>query len=238
MRVEYTGLKITGNSAATMCFLNRSDVAGMAVIDSGHGLRTIVTNPAVFENGGLLADGNAALALRTTGHHQSVAWYLASWNDPTLLSAPGSPGGPHDVATSPDFLPPGFGTALYALALAALVAALWKGRRFGPLAVEPLPVVVRASEATRGRARLYRRARAHGRATAALRASTARRIGARLGVPRTTDREGMVAAVERATGRPPAEIARILYGPLPTSEAAMIDAVDTLDELEREVHGL
>ena len=53
-------------------------------------------------------------------------------------------------------------------------APLWRGRRFGPLAVEPLPVVVRASEATRGRARLYRRARAYGRATAALRAASAR----------------------------------------------------------------
>ena len=233
MRVEYTGLKITGDSTATMCFPNRSDVAGMAVISTPDGTRTIVTNPAVFENGGLLNDGNAALALRTTGHHENVAWYLSSWDDPTLF---GTPGEPHDVSISPDFLPPGFGTALYALALAALVGALWKGRRFGPLAVEPLPVVVRASEATRGRARLYRRARAYGRATAALRASTARRIGARLGVPRTTDREGMVAAIERATGRPATEIARILYGPPPTSEAEMIDIVDTLDELEREVH--
>lgn len=233
MRVEYTGLQITGPSDATLCFLNRSEVAGMAVVETPKGTRTIVTNPQVFENGGLLNDGNAALALRTAGHHENVAWYLADYMDPTLLAQPGEP---NDISANPDFLPPGFGTALYALALAALVGALWKGRRFGPLAVEPLPVVVRASEATRGRARLYRRARAYGRATAALRAASARRIGARLGVPRTTDREGMVAAVERATGRPAAEIARALYGPAPRNEAEMMDVVDQLDRLEGEVH--
>src|SRR5690606_10490700 len=120
-------------------------------------------------------DGNAALALRLAGKRENVAWYLADWFDDTVLS--GDPGEPPTFEANPDFLPPGFGTALYALGLTALVAAFWRGRRFGPLAVEPLPVVVPAKEATRGRARLYRRARAYGRATAALRASTARRIG-------------------------------------------------------------
>jgi hypothetical protein len=234
MRVEYSGLFVVGPTAATLCFTTGADVAGMAVIDADHGTRTVVANPTVYENGALLSAGNAALALRTAGHHETVAWYLPDGYDPTLL---GGPGAPVDVDITPDFLPPGFGTALYALALAALIAALWKGRRFGPLAVEPLPVVVRASEATRGRARLYRRARAQGRATAALRAATAKRIGARLGVPRTTDREGMVAAVQRATGRPAQDVARILYGPPPTSDAEMTEIVDQLDALEGEVHG-
>lgn len=233
MRVEYTGLQVIGASSAITCFANRSEVAGMAVVETSLGTRTIVTNPQVYENGGLLNDGNAALALRTAGHHENVAWYLADYMDPTLLTEPGKA---PSVSNNPDFLPPGFGTALYALGLAALVAAVWKGRRFGPLAVEPLPVVVRASEATRGRARLYRRARAYGRATAALRAASARRIGARLGVPRTTDREGMVAAVERATGWPATDIARALYGPAPRNEAEMMNVVDQLDRLEGEVH--
>ena len=233
MRVEYTGLQIGGSSDATMCFLNRAEVAGMAVVETPNGTRTIVTNPQVYENGALLEEGNAALALRTAGRNDNVAWYLADYMDPTLLAGPGKT---PDLSTNPDFLPPGFGTALYALALAALIGAVWKGRRFGPLAVEPLPVVVRASEATRGRARLYRRARAYGRATAALRAASARRIGVRLGVPRTTDREGMVAAVERATGRPPAEIARALYGPAPRNETEMMNVVEQLDRLEGEVH--
>jgi hypothetical protein len=233
MRVEYTGLQRTGTTDAELCFANRSDVFGMAVVPSANGKRTIMSNPVIYTNRSLLTDGNAALALRTTGHHEHLSWYLASFYDATLL--PGS-GGPSDASVNADVLPPGFGTAIYALALAALIGALWKGRRFGPLAVEPLPVVVRASEATRGRARLYRRARAYGRATAALRAASARRIGARLGVPRTTDREGMVAAIQRATGESAPDIAKILYGPAPASEAEMTTVVDQLDVLERKVH--
>ena len=234
--VEFTGITEVGDTDADLCFGNRSDVYSMAVVHSDDGTRTLLANPTVPENGSLLSFGNAALALRTMGHHENLAWYLADGYDPTLLGT--TPGEPGDVEVSPDLLPPGFGTALYALGLTALVAALWKGRRFGPLAIEPLPVVVRASEATRGRARLYRRARAYGRATAALRAASARRMGARLGVPRTTSREEMVAAVERASGRPAHDIARILYGPPPTGEAEMIRFVDQLDELEGEVHSL
>ncbi|MGC4173826.1 DUF4350 domain-containing protein [Demequina sp.] len=233
-RVEYTGLQAVDDTDAELCFLNRSDVAGMAVITAGDHTRTVVTNPRIYQNEFLLNDGNAALALRTAGHHENVAWYIADGYDSTLLGGGGE--APTSVENLPDFLPPGFGTAVYALGLAALVAALWRGRRFGPLAVEPLPVVVSASEATRGRARLYRRARAYGRATAALRAAAARRIGVRLGVPRTTEREGMVAAIERVTTRSPQEIARILYGPAPTSEAQMLDIVNQLDALEGEVH--
>lgn len=233
MRVEFVGLRKVGGTAADLCFANRSEVYGMAVVTTGNGDRTIMTNTAVYQNSALLTDGNAALALRTTGHHENLVWYLANYSDPTLLAGSG---GATDPELSADFLPPGFGTALYALALAALVAALWKGRRFGPLAVEPLPVIVRASEATRGRARLYRRARAYGRATAALRAASARRMGARLGVPRTTERDAMVAALERATDMTTPEIARILYGPPPTSEAEMIKVVDQLDSLEGKVH--
>ena len=234
MRVEYTGLATTGTSAVELCFFNRSDVAGMAVVASDNGTRTIMTNSAVYQNSALLTDGNAALALRTTGHHENLAWYVGDYYDATLLAGPG---GPSELQVNADYLPPGFGTALYALGLTALVAALWRGRRFGPLAVEPLPVVVRASEATRGRARLYRRARAYGRATAALRASAARRMGMRLGVPRTTDREAFVAAIQRATGRSAADIARILYGPPPTNEADMSNIIDQLDELEERCTG-
>jgi len=233
MRVEFTGLQRVDDSNAQLCFANRSDVFGMAVVATDNGARTVVTNPAVYQNSALLTDGNAALALRTAGHHENLAWYVSDFYDETLLSGSG---GSSDLEINADFMPPGFGTALYALGLAALVGALWKGRRFGPLAVEPLPVVVRASEATRGRARLYRRGRSYGRATAAMRAASARRIGSRLGVPRTTDREGMVAAVQRATGMTGQEIARILYGPPPTSEAEMINVVDQLDELEGKVH--
>lgn len=235
-RIQWAAIVETANTTADLCFGGRGDAYGMAVIDTPEGTRTIIANSDTFMNGHLESLGHAALALRSTGHHENVAWYLASFYDSTLLTQPGDGRVPTDFDATPDFLPPGFGTGLYALGLAALVMALWRGRRFGPLAVEPLPVVVRASEATRGRARLYRRARAYGRATAALRAAAARRIGVRLGVPRTAPRDAMVAAIQRATGHPAADVARLLYGPPPTTEAEMISIVDQLDALEGEVH--
>ena len=233
-RVEFTGISVVEETDAELCFGNRSDVYSMAVVEADKGTRTLLANPTIAQNGSLLSVGNAALALRTMGHHEHVAWYLADVYDPTLLGT--NPGEPGDLSVAPDLLPPGFGTAIYALALTALVAALWKGRRFGPLAVEPLPVVVRSSEATRGRARLYRRARAYGRATAALRASAARRMGGRLGVPRASERDALVAAVSRASGRPAPDVARILYGPAPDTEAQMMSLIDELDSLEGQVH--
>ena len=80
---------------------------------------------------------------------------------------------------------------------------LWRGRRLGPLVVEPLPVVVKAVESTQGRGRLYRRVRDRAHAAEILRAATARRLAARLGCPRGTDAGALVAPVaQRHRPRP------------------------------------
>ena len=61
-------------------------------------------------------------------------------------------------------------------------------------------------------------------------------MGGRLGVPRTSDRDALVAAVARASERPAPEVARILYGPAPDTEAQMMTLIDELDSLEGQVH--
>jgi len=96
--------------------------------------------------------------------------------------------------------------------------------------------VVRASEATRGRARLYRRARATGRAAASLRAAAALRMGRRIGVGRADGRDVLVSAVSRATGRTTVDIERLLYGPPPADDASLLTLISELDALESEVH--
>lgn len=225
-----------GDQGTSLCFPDSYGAYGYARVDSDLGTRTYLANPDLATNAQLDQLGNAALALRATGRHESLVWYLGDYGDATMLTWGGDGPTPSEVAVSPDFLPLGTTDALFALGLAALVAALWRGRRFGPLVTEPLPVVVRSSEATRGRARLYRRARATGRSTAAIRGLTALRIGKRLGVPRAAGREGLVQAVTRATGRPAAGVESLLYGPPPASEADMMYIVEQLDQLESEVH--
>ena len=64
-----------------------------------------------------------------------------------------------------------------------MLAALWRARRLGPLVTERLPVAIRASETTEGRARLYRKANARDRAAAALRSATRTRLAPLIGVP-------------------------------------------------------
>ncbi|MDN4474903.1 DUF4350 domain-containing protein [Demequina sp. SYSU T00192] len=236
-RVDVLGLEPTGGTAE-LCFTQRSGLAAFARADDGARTVTAIASAELLTNAGLDSAGHAALAIRSIGAHPEAVWYVADGFDPSLLTWVGSGGGevPTEVEATPDFLPPGTGTALYALALAVLVAAFWRARRFGALVREPLPVEVRASEATRGRARLYRRARATGRSAASLRAAAALRMGRRLGVGRADGRDALLGAVARATGRAETDVDRLLYGPPPADDAALLSLISELDALESEVH--
>ncbi|WP_062302762.1 DUF4350 domain-containing protein [Demequina subtropica] len=239
VRVADEGLAATGDGVE-LCFLH-GGTAGFGRAEVGGRTVTVIASSTLVTNDQLDELGHAALALRALGRQPEVLWYVADGFDSSLLTwgADGSrPTGetPGEFEPVPDFLPPGTGTALYALALTVLVAAVWKARRFGALVAEPLPVVVRASEATRGRARLYRKARATGRAAASLRAAAAMRMGRRIGVPRSEARETLVAAIARASGRPAQDVDRLLYGPPPADDAALLTLMSELDALESEVH--
>ena len=245
-RVSVRGSGISGDPGVggQLCFVNSSGQYAYGVVDDNDRRVTIIGSADIVTNAHLAEEGHAALALRALGRHPTLIWTMGDYFDPSTITwsdPDGSAGAdgaapPTEVEANPDFLPPGTGSAFYVLGLTVILAALWRARRFGPLVREPLPVVVRASEATRGRARLYRRARASGRATAALRGAAALRIARRLGVPRVADRNALIAAISRATGRTTADVDRILYGPAPTDDLTMMSIIDELDTLESEVH--
>ncbi|WP_084100933.1 DUF4350 domain-containing protein [Demequina sp. NBRC 110051] len=232
------GVSGTPAQGVTTCFPTDRGAATYVDLERDAGRLTILASPEIVTNDRLAQEGNAALTLRTLGRHPSVVWYVADGFDSSVPTWEGGDGiaPPEAVPVSPDFLPPGTLPAAFALGLAVLVTAMWRARRFGPLVREPLPVVVRASEATRGRARLYRRARAAGRAGAAMRAHAARNIGPRLGVPRTAGADALVDAICRATGRNRADVTDLLYGPPPASDADLMTLTTELDRLESEVH--
>ncbi|MFV0633400.1 DUF4350 domain-containing protein [Demequina sp.] len=239
--IEVLGSSVAGDPVGALtCFTNSSGEHGYVVIDDGGRRITLLPAWLTVTNAHLAERGHAALGLRAVGRHETVVWYVADMFDPTSLTWNGSgtdgAAPPSEIEANPDFLPPGTGPMLFVLGLAVAVAAVWRARRFGPLVTEPLPVVVRASESTRGRARLYRRAQASGRAGAAMRARAATRMGRRLGVPRAADRDALVAAVARASSRNPRDVDALLYGPHPSDGAAFMTLVDQLDTLEREVH--
>jgi hypothetical protein len=133
-------------------------------------------------------------------------------------------------------LPGGLFPALWLLVAAVLATMLWRGRRLGPLVVEPLPVVVKAVESTQGRGRLYRRVRDRTHAAEILRAATCRRLVARLRLPAGTDRARLAVAVAELTGADPGPVHDLLLTRPVTSDQDLTRLAADLAALEREAH--
>ncbi|WP_438293555.1 DUF4350 domain-containing protein [Streptomyces sp. HUAS TT7] len=195
----------------------------------GQGDTVLLGAPDILLNHRLGKEGNASLALQLLGTRPHVVWYL-----PSLGDASATDGGQRSFL---DLIPSGWRWATLQLALAAVLAAIWRARRLGPLVTERLPVAIRASEATEGRARLYRKANARDRAADTLRSATRSRLAPLVGVTASAAHspEVLVPAVSTrlpAAGRDPLSL---LFGPTPADDAALVRLADELDALEREV---
>ncbi|MDH6110785.1 hypothetical protein P3T36_003154 [Kitasatospora sp. MAP12-15] len=200
-----------------------TEPSGTEVIVLGSG--RFLTNQALAQ------DGNASLALGLLGAQPHLTWYL-----PDYSSAPQQA----QQRSFTDLIPRGWSWAALQLALAAVLAALWRARRLGPVVSEDLPVVVRAAETTEGRARLYQRAKAREQAATSLRRAARHRLAAVLGVPLTVGEPDGTALLTALAGRLPAPVDpggphALLYGPPPTDDAALLRLADDLDALERQV---
>ncbi|AJF65476.1 DUF4350 domain-containing protein [Streptomyces vietnamensis] len=193
----------------------------------------LLGSPDILYNSRLDHLGNASLALQLLGSRPHLVWYLPSLSDTSAADTPSDD-------TTGNFLsliPSGWLWGTLQLALAALLAAIWRGRRLGPLVTERLPVALRASEATEGRARLYRKANARDRAASVLRTATRTRIAPLLGVPvqdaHSPDR--LLPALSARLPETTADPRNLLFGPAPADDATLIRLADQLDALEREV---
>ncbi len=119
------------------------------------------------------------------------------------------------------------------LIITAIVAAVWRGRRLGPLVIENLPVLVRASETMEGRARLYQKSAARQRAIDALRIGAISRLATICGMSRHASVEDVLRTVADVTGRPAAGIRTLLVDGVPTNDRELVELSDALAELER-----
>ncbi|MDF1604799.1 DUF4350 domain-containing protein [Nocardioides sp. YIM 152315] len=208
----------------TGCFTTAGGAALLA--EPRPGLALLGAGEALTNDQVLRAD-NAALALRLLGGSEHLIWYVPSLDD--LRAGDG-------VSLSsllPDWLRP----ALLLAAVATLALLLWRARRLGPLAVEPLPVAVKAIETTRSRGRLYRRAGDRAHAAEVLRAAARVRAADRLRLGSHPDPAGLVRDLARHTGRPEAEIDALLgpHAVPPTTDHDLITLADRLAGLDREV---
>jgi len=187
------------------------------------GTVTVLGADPILTNDRIAEQGSAALALGVLGERPRLVWYTPSPDD-----AAG------DAPPTLGELTPGWVTpAILLLGAAALAAAVWRGRRFGPLVVERLPVVVRADETAEGRARLYQRADARGHAVDALRVGTVDRIATTLALGRLASVDDVVAASAATLREDPAGIRALLLDDAPRTDRDLVDLAGRLAALER-----
>jgi hypothetical protein len=188
---------------------------------------TVVSASGFMTNGGLLKNGNAALAMNLAGSHPRVIWYAPQHSEGDSES-----GG---AASMYDLIPDHAKWITLQLCLVVALLALWKGRRIGPLVAEQLPVVVRASETVEGRGRLYRSRRACDRAAEALRTAALQRMMPRLGLGNDAAPTAVAQAVAERCGLYPEAVAHTLFGPPPTNDPDLVNLAHELDNIERQV---
>jgi hypothetical protein len=178
-------------------------------------------------NDQILRADNAAVALRMLGQDERLVWYVPSLDDLT-----GSDGISLE-ALLPRFIQP----ALWLLAAVVLALIVWRARRLGPLAVEPLPVVVRAVETTRSLGRLYRRSGDRSHAAESLRRAARARLAERLGLGSSTPPDTLAREVAHRTGRTEEDVVALVgpSGVVPSTDRDLIILARQLAELDREV---
>ncbi|MFF9591033.1 DUF4350 domain-containing protein [Streptomyces sp. NPDC014646] len=223
----------SGDLAATACFPSNG-LPTLLLFEQGAGETVLLGSSDLLHNDRLDDQGNASLALQLLGSRPHLIWYLPSLTDTGAISGHD---GEHADRGFTDLIPRGWLWGTLQLALAAVLAAIWRARRLGPLVTERLPVAIRASESAEGRARLYRRTNARGRAADSLRAAARGRVAALLGVaPRDAHSPTtLVPAVSTRLDGDESRLRYLLFGPAPSDDAALVRLADQLDTLEREV---
>lgn len=221
-----SGYRILDASAGAIgCFPAADDAFVLIEVPEGPRGTVVLGSGSLLSNDRIAHAGNAALALGLLGEDPTLVWYTPGVDDIRAADRL-----PSIVELTGDWVTP---LALLAV-LVTIAAGVWRGRRFGPLVVERLPVTVPSHETMEGRARIYERADARLHALDALRIATTARLARRLGLPRGASVDEIIAAAAQLTGRDAAGLAQLLLHEVPTSDAEMLRLSDELVALETE----
>lgn len=228
---ELADAQRAGSVTIGAIYLPGDDATGCYRVGDAFGLlaaegRAALDGRSLLTNEHLAEAGNAALGIGLLGRHTTLVWYVPSAADSDL-----SAGAPSLGELTPDWVSP----SIVLLLCAGVAAAVWKGRRFGPLVAERLPVTVRASETTEGRARLYARARDAVHAADQLRIGTLQRIARLLGLGPAAGASEIADAAADRVGADRRFIRGILLDDLPTTDAQLVALSDQLRALETAV---
>ncbi|MZE76171.1 DUF4350 domain-containing protein [Streptomyces xinghaiensis] len=228
---EVGGIRYSPSSKAPeaeSCYLSDGLPTLVRLPDTDNRDTVLLGSPDILFNDRLAERGNASLALQLLGSRDHLVWYLPSLDD---AASDGEERGFLQL------LPSGWSWAVAQLGVAAVFTALWRARRLGPLTPERLPVTIRASETTEGRARLYHQAHARDRAAEILRSATRTRLAPVVGVAGARAHRAEVLCPALASHVPGAgpDLPTLLFGPVPPDDRSLIRLADELDRLERTV---
>lgn len=215
-----------GDDGAIACYPS-GDGFGLLVADDGDRRTAAVDATVLFTNEALAVDGNASLALNLLGRHDRVVWYLPALEDSDFADSTPALG---------ELTPPWVTPVIVLLLASTVAAAVWRGRRFGPLVPETLPVTVRAGETTEGRARLYAAADDPAHAADQLRIAALGRIARVLGLGAAATASEIADAAAARTGADRAAVRDLLIGGPIADDRALLDLADRLRAFEHRLH--
>lgn len=185
---------------------------------------TVLGNSDWVTNAGIDEEGHASLVLSQL-----------SLTDRLVVYYPTDSGEFESAPSTLDYVPSWFIAGALWLAPCVLILLLILGRRFGPLAVERLPVIVPAVETVHGRAALA--ARSHDRTGAlhTLRTGALLRIAKRLALGPEAGRHDIIAGIVNATGRDPAQVESVFSSAVPRTDSDLANNIHLLTLIESEI---
>jgi hypothetical protein len=219
--IQLSGDLYRPTGTATACYQIQGDAALLAA-PRGSATTFVLGSRATLSNDQLGEEGDAALG-ESLLDNERVDWV------PGSLDA-GAATGRHRGLLH--LLPDRLLWAVLQLGVGVVLLALWRARRLGAPVIEPLPVIVRASETVEGQAELLHAAKARGAAADALRAATIRRLTGSMRLGSSSDPAAVAGMTSEATGRPAIDIQQVLYGDDPPDDAALVRLAQDLPRLE------
>lgn len=223
------------SSGTQGCFpVEGSSETGSGTEEQGYGLVqdesgiTVVGSTRILTNDVIDQDDNAALALSLMGQSDDVIWYLPGITDMDSTQVDED----QDLAPiTARWVPLLVGWGI----VVALLVMFWRGRRHGPVVIEPLPVEVSPHEIVIGRARLYERAGQYRAATTVLQRGLVRRLIRKLRLGRGASDEAVAVAVSRLTGDNVVMVRQLLAPRQVQDRSGLLKDAQELKDLEMAV---
>ena len=205
------------------CFVDGARAYALFV-PRGSGQVVVLGGTSVFSNELLREGDNAAFVLGLLANSSVV-----------VLGTPTYPSAVSQGIWAA--LPNAAKAAIIQLALATVVFALARGRRFGRPRDEALPSPIPSGELVHAAGALYRSARAYRYCARMLRRITGARLARRLGVTTAPDDPELPVLLARAARVDGDQVRRVLDGPEPAGDDELIALTRELDALTRRLEG-